>query len=91
MSISGVPWAGKSTLIKSLGEVFSVHRLLMLQRENLDQQMAYVEGKRLLALDDMSDTDWATLFARRALLDGLPWLEIKNSRNNAVSGYPGLL
>ena len=91
MSISGVPWAGKSTLIKSLGEVFSVHRLLMLQGENLDQQMAYAEGKRLLALDDMSDTDWATLFARRALLDGLSIVGNKKFEEQRSFRLPGVV
>ena len=63
----------------------------MLQRDSLDQEMAYAEGKHVLVLDDLSQCDWDLLLQRRSLLDGLDIVGNKKFEEQRTFKLPGVV
>ena len=67
--ISGVPYVGKSTLVRLMQKCLRVHRLPAL-REDFEKQLVYAGDKDLIVLDDADKVALDILERARTVLDG---------------------
>ncbi len=70
-AISGVPYAGKSTIVRLMQRCLLVHRLPCF-RDDFEKQLVYSTDKDVVVLDDVDKVTLDILERARTVLDGQP-------------------